>query len=145
MRWAVFIVLLGCAADAPSIGQTTYVTRACVRSFPTTLQAWEAVYGRVPRQCEFLDREYSVQLVEVADMPCPHVVGLVGCTEPSTRAMYLLRGRDDLATLDTSIHEWIHALSDCVFGDVDREHARPRLWDSIEAQAQASAEVGECL
>ena len=54
------------------------------------------------------------------------------------------------ALVDTSVHEWIHALAQCVDGAMDVDHLRGELWgdyggESVEIQAQASAEIGECL
>jgi hypothetical protein len=148
------LAMSACApADPPDRGPQE-ITGACQRAFRPTLEAWELELGRVPSDCAFLDSTYSVELFSAAGLPCddpgPGEV-VTGCTEQPTMAIYLLDGRTNVELVDTSVHEWIHALADCVDGDMDRDHLRSELWDelsgaeSVEIQAQASAEIGECL
>ena len=147
----LLVVLLLCACAPTPTDAPTSVSGACQRSFRPTLEAWEAARGRVPDTCAYLDAEYAVQLVEQGELPCDAAGDnelLVGCTQGDT--IYLLRGRDNVQLVDTSVHEWVHALADCVYGDVDRDHLRAGLWaldgaETVELQAQASAEIGRCL
>jgi hypothetical protein len=147
------ILLVALAACAPVADEMPGVSSgACVRSFRPTLEAWESSLGRVPSKCAYLDTEYSVQLVSASDIPCDMEPGgiVVGCTVQPGQEIYLLNGRTQSALVDTSVHEWTHALAQCVFGNMDREHLRAWLWapygaGSIEIQAQASAVVGPCL
>lgn len=130
-------------------------TGACVRSFRAVLEAWETLSRtRVPEECAFLDAEYNVVLAR--DIPeCEgEPIGVneqtAACTLPAQRTILILDALDDLQRLDMSVHEWIHALSDCVYGDPDTEHLRAGLWvrfgtQSTEAQAFAGTEPGECL
>ena len=59
--------------------------------------------------------------------------------------------RTNVELVNTSVHEWIHALAQCVDGDMDRDHLRVELWaglsdaDSVEVEGQAFSEIGECL
>jgi hypothetical protein len=134
------------------------VTGACVRSFRAVLTAWEAnSRERVPEECAFLDAEYELELLGPEDnVSCsgePLARGLVqiGCTRPELRLISLLdRGDDQVAMVDASVHEWLHATLDCVLGDPDYEHLRAGVWaaygpQSTEMQAFANAEIGECL
>lgn len=155
---AVLFVMSGCAAQDPvprASGQP--LTGACVRSFLPTLRAWEARFGRAPDECQLLDAQYRVHVVsadELAAAGCDCVCSvsgqLVGCTTQPDRQIYLLSGRTNVETTDTSAHEWVHAIEQCVHGNMDVDHARPQLWErnsgaaSVEIQAQASAEIGEC-
>lgn len=141
--------LSGCEpADPPA---EPGITGACVRSFRPTLEAWEAEFGRVPEECAYLDAELDVQLGSEAEIPCAPEAStelVVGCLHGDV--IYLLEGRDDGLLVDTSVHEWTHALARCVDGDPDRYHLRGELWaqygpETVELQAQASAEIGACL
>jgi hypothetical protein len=148
----LLLTIAACAPAAPDEQQT--ITGACQRSFRPTLEAWEAELGRVPAECAYLDTEYSVEVLPASELPCdPPGPGelVTGCTVQPLQAIYLLGDRTNVELVDTSVHEWLHALADCVDGDMDRHHARVELWDelsgaeSVEIQAQASAEIGECL
>lgn len=146
---ALFALLAACESSQPAT--ETVITGTCIRSFRAVLEAWEAARGRVPEECAYLDADYDVELVGAGELPCePAGPGgkLVGCTQG--QVIYLLRGRDELDLVDSSAHEWIHALSDCVDGTLDAEHLRSDLWieygaDTIEAQALAGVEIGKCL
>lgn len=156
---ALVMLALGCAAQPPVTRPNAPVlTSACVRSFLPTLRAWEARFGRAPDKCSRLDMEYRVHLVSASELAhagcdcvCSSSGQLVGCTTQPDRAIYLLDGRSQVETTDTSAHEWIHATEQCVRGDMDVDHARSGLWErndgaeSVEIQAQASAAIGDCL
>lgn len=160
MRALLLLVLAaGCAAQAPvpraSEGQ---LTGACVRSFLPTLRAWEARFGRAPDRCATLDLQYRVHLVsasELEDAGCDCVCSrsgqLVGCTTQPDQQIYLLDGRTNVDVVDTSAHEWVHAIEQCVRGSMDVDHVRPGLWErndgaeSVEIQAQSAAAIGACL
>lgn len=150
------LVLAACEPDPPP-DEPGSITGACVRSFRPTLEAWETRFGRAPEGCAYLDTQVDVQLVAAEDMPCDDEPGsiVVGCTvldadDGSNDAIYLLEGRLLSQLVDTSVHEWVHVLAACVDGDIDADHLRARLWatygaETVELQAQASAEIGECL
>lgn len=101
----------------------------------------------------YLDSQYTVQLASTAEIPCMAANGaelVGGCTTPRDRTIYVLAGRDVVATRDTSVHEWLHTLLDCVYHDADRDHMRAEIWapygaDTAEIQAQAFAPAGSCL
>lgn len=144
--------LSGCAPDrTPEPG----ITRACVRSFAPTLAEWEARHGRVPDECAYLDSEVDVVLASKDEIPCPVEAPLelvIGCYQGSDGedVIYLLEMSDNGLLVDTSVHEWVHALADCVLAYPDIRHLRGDLWaqygaDTVELQAQAAAEIGECL
>lgn len=145
----LLVLTVGCTSEKPVV----CLPRACYRSFYSTLRVWEARLGRVPEACQYLDSEYVVQIVPKSEIPCVSHKGFIvtGCTTVNPdKGIYLLEGRAQSQFVDTSVHEWIHALSDCVNGGQDETHMRAELWadystDSIEIQAQASAEVGSCL
>lgn len=146
---ACALLLAACADDSPDT--QTVITGACNRAFRAVLEAWETEFGRVPDPCAYLDADYPVQLVGPGELPCeaaPSGAELVGCLHEGV--IYLLRGRTDLELIDSSVHEWIHALAECVDGTPDHYHLRGQLWidygaDTIEAQALASVEIGKCL
>jgi hypothetical protein len=148
--YGIFALLfLSCVPDEP---EESGITGACVRSFRPTLQEWEAVQGRVPEDCAYLDMVYTVQLASREEIPCEMEEGsqTIGCTQPEEQAIYLLEGRTASQLVDSSVHEWVHALADCVDGDRDRFHLRGELWnqygtDTVEFQAQWMAEIGSCL
>lgn len=147
---ALFALLAACESSPPPATETE-ITGTCIRSFRAVLEAWEAALGRVPEACAYLDADYEVELVGTGELPCdaaPAGSELVGCTQGSV--IYLRSGRDDLGLIDTSAHEWTHALSKCVNGTADREHLRAQLWidygaASVEAQALAAVVIGRCL
>jgi hypothetical protein len=108
----------------------------------------------VPAECAYLDTEYSVEVLPASELPCdPPGPGelVTGCTVQPLQAIYLLGDRANVELVDTSVHEWLHALADCVDGDMDRLHVRVELWadlsgaESVEVQGQAGAQIGECL
>lgn len=147
---ALFVLLTACAPAAPDDGPS--ITGACVRSFRPTLEAWEMYAVRVPAECAYLDGELDVVLASKAEIPCTTEAStelVIGCYQPGD-AIYLLEGRDAVQLVDTSVHEWVHALADCVLGYPDILHLRADLWaqygtETVELQAQASAEIGACL
>jgi hypothetical protein len=149
----LLLVLVACAPAAPDDGPQE-ITGACQRSFRPALEAWEAELGRVPAECAYLDTQYTVEVLPASELPCdPPGPGelVTGCTVQPLQAIYLLGDRTNVELVDTSVHEWLHALADCVDGDMDRYHVRVELWeelsgpDSVVVQAQAGAEIGECL
>lgn len=151
MRRVLLLVLLALAACEAPAPDDPGISGACVRSFRPTLEAWEAELGRVPEQCAYLDAKQDVQLASEDEIPCAPEAStelVIGCYQSG--AIYLLEGRDDVQLVDTSVHEWVHALAECVDGDMDREHLRGELWadygaDTVELQAQAGAQLGSCL
>jgi hypothetical protein len=105
----------------------------------------------VPDYCRHLDEDYEVRVVPSDQFPWGSCDPLaVGCTIPGYMAIYIEEGRSQRDTVATSVHEWIHALSECVIGDVDAGHYRAGLWEpwrptSIEAMANEAAVLGRCL
>jgi hypothetical protein len=152
MRRLFVALLVLVACDTPAPPDDPGITRACIRSFAPTLKAWEAAFERVPDECRYLDGEVIVQLVSADEMPCDEPIGV---NETRTECfhgdvLYLNEDLDDVALVDASVHGWTHALADCVYGAPDVDHLRARLWavygaETVELQAQASAEIGECL
>lgn len=150
-------LLSGCAAEPDS---EPPITGACYRAFGPTLEAWDRAwqeaYGeRTPEDCRYLDQEYEIDMVSHSEnLPCnnePLSANqlVTGCIQPTQRVISI-RARDDLGMVDTAIHEWIHALADCVIGDYDYGHFRAGLWaasgpKSVEIQAAANVVIGECL
>jgi hypothetical protein len=146
---ALIVLTDGCAdtreSDEP-------VTMACVRSFATTLEVWERNAGeRVPEHCRHLDEDYTVLVVPSSGFPWGSCDPLaVACVVPGFSTIYLEEGRSQRDTVHSSVHEWIHALAECVDGDLDADHHRAGLWasfgpQSTETQAQAAAVLGKCL
>ena len=148
-------ILSACATDHEPTEPS--LTGVCVRSFRAVLEAWETnARERVPDECAFLDAEYRVSLAsempECEGEPIGVNETVAGCTLPEQHAILIQDQLDELQRLDISIHEWIHALANCVYGDPDNEHLRAGLWlvfgaQSTEGQAfgSASAQPGECL
>lgn len=147
-------LMSGCASSSP-IDAEPRITRACYRSFAPTVDAWDQVVGRAPLECAYLDKEYTVQLLHQSGdfLACTPVASswtVAGCTHPPTSTIYMLASDDNVQMTNTSVHEWVHALADCVDGDADPDHLRAELWadygaNTVELQAQASAEIGACL
>jgi hypothetical protein len=141
----------GCAPNEPD---DPGITRACIRSFAPTLDAWEVALGDVPAECRALDTKYDVQLVSADEMPCDDPLGMneVRAECVSGAVVYINEALDDLQQLDASVHGWIHALSTCVYGDPDKDHLRHQLWavyeneNAVEFQAHFyGVETGSCL
>jgi hypothetical protein len=141
----------GCAPNEPD---DPGITRACIRSFAPTLDAWEAELGRVHGECAYLDGVVDVQLVAEADMPCDERVGVnevrAECVQGGV--LYVNEALDDLQQIDASVHGWVHALAQCVYGDFDKDHLRSQLWavyeneNAVEFQAHFyGVETGSCL
>lgn len=151
---ALVFALSSCAVDEPAeLDTDPPITGACVRAFRPTLEAWELQFGRVPASCAFLDVTYDVQLVAAGELPCAPGSGnetVVSCTQPNARVISLLASRSSLEIVNSMVHEWIHAISYCVRGELDLQHLEAKAWASyggntVEAQALAGKEVGECL
>lgn len=154
MKWVLSLVLLAACTQAPAT--TTTITGACTRSFGAVLEAWNMLVDRAPESCADLDGSYDVALSSEAEAtaacgaPDQSDELVIGCTVPEAKTIYLLAGRDNVQLVDTSVHEWVHAEAACALGDPDRDHLRARLWavygaESVETQAQAAAQIGECL
>lgn len=148
--WLQAMCIVAWAACGPAPAPDPGITRACVRSFRPALQAWEREHGRVPDDCAYLDAVYPVQLVSAEELPCEDEPGsiVVGCIVRDD-AIYLLEDRLPAQLVDTSVHEWVHALAGCVDGDIDAEHLRGELWrtygpNTVEFAAQTAAEIGAC-
>lgn len=146
------LLALACGPSTPD--EPTGITRACVRSFAPTLDAWEVALGEVPAECRALDTKYEVVLAAAEDMPCDEPVGVnqvrTECVHDN--AIYINEALDELQQLDASVHGWIHTLALCVDGDVDRDHLRHLLWavykneTAVEFQAHFyGVETGSCL
>lgn len=98
-----------------------------------------------------LDKDNAVQVVTPAEFPTECQLGpaeLLGCAPPGV--VLLRAGLGTTTLIDTSVHEWFHKLLECVFNDPDREHMRANVWgyygaNTAEVQAQAAAQIGECL
>lgn len=152
LAFVLALSLPACESTEPS-DREPQITRACYRSFAPTLDAWERALVRAPASCAALDKLYTVQLASTGEIPCTTEASnwtVAGCTTPEDQTIYLLAGGDNIQMTDTSVHEWVHALADCVDGNRDADHLRAELWadygpNTVEAQAQASAEIGECL
>ena len=152
--FAVYVALLlttGCGATDPDTDPGVG-GMACYLSFGSVLSEWE-VYAQepVPEHCQHLDEDYEVRVVPSSEFPWGSCDPLaVGCTVPGRMTIYIEEGRSLRDTVATSVHEWIHALSECALGDLDPEHARSGLWlkykpESVEFRALAGALAGECL
>jgi hypothetical protein len=151
----IALLLLYACDSTPKPDTEQHVFGACYRSYVATLNAWTDQVGRVPDGCDTLDREYTIQLSAEADIPCALDRGpdelTTGCTEVEERTIYLLDGRPDIQLVDSSVHEWIHAIANCADGDPDRDHLRGELWEGygantveIRAQTDTSFVIGEC-
>lgn len=148
--WLLMMVSACAAADPPD---EPNITRACVRSFATTLDAWRSVVGEVPAGCAFLDAEYDVVLASSDDMPCDEPIGVnqvrTECIHGGV--IYVNEAVDDVRRVEASVHGWVHALALCIDGDIDAHHLRLQLWEalsaenSVEVNAATFAEWGECL
>lgn len=139
----IAILLTACVEDEPEESESDaghVITHACRRSFVPVLDAWDMIVGRAPDRCRSLDAQYDIVVVPEEEMPCEEGLGdnqaRGGCF--AAGVLYLLEGRSDEALVDSAIHEWIHALAQCVNADVDRFHLRVELWvDYLEEQGPA--------
>lgn len=142
--------LQACLETAPVDGPPE-PSQLCRRAFLEVLDAWETHVGDVPRECRNVDARYAIVFVDrEADMPCtadqPGVI--VGCHRADSETIYILR-RDNVAMVDTAVHEWIHALSLCATGDEQGGHTDPRLWlersgSTVEGTAIVELGAGRC-
>lgn len=122
-----------------------------------TIEAWEDVVGPVSQWC--VQRTEGAIVVEVGstddypekDCGLKNLADgyLVGeCTyapkiNSAPYIIYILSGRTELAKTDSAVHGWTHALSHCMYGDGDREHADILLWaeygpNTVEAHGCAN-------
>lgn len=137
----IAILLTACASDEPEESDAGHATtHACRRSFVPVLDAWDMIVGRAPERCRALDSQYDIVVVPEEEMPCEEGLGdnqaRGGCYAGGV--LYLLKGRSDEQLVDSAIHEWIHALAQCVNADVDRFHLRAELWiDYLEEHEPA--------
>lgn len=148
-----------CACDngstKPPPDTEQHVFGACYRNYVATLNAWTDQVGRVPPECAELDRDYTIQITQEENIPCALEQGpsdhelWIGCTQPDELTIYLLDERTNAEKLDTSVHEWVHALAECVDGDMDLLHARAELWEGyeglpVETLALTDLVIGQC-
>lgn len=91
-----------------------------------TIDAWEEVIGRVSDEC--YDRSVDAIIAEESKFPesCipPDDFGnYIGCYLATEKfgiggdIIYILPSRTELQKQDTAVHEFIHLLSNCEFGD----------------------------
>lgn len=104
-----------------------------------TVEAWEYVFGIVSLECSRLAQDAIVTEVgSSADMPdgcaidgLPDTKYVAGCHLAKANQIYIHSGRTERGKADTAIHEFVHLLSTCMFGDGDGEHANILLWDEF--------------
>lgn len=153
LAWLLLVLVLAALGCSPAPHERV-LDGAC--AFRPTLEAWEDVLGRAPDSCIHLDSKYNVQLTsKQSDLPCPAPAAnevLGGCTNRDT--IYVLSGRPEADMMDSVVHEWLHAIALCVYGDADADHLRAEVWNyydsgdmpaSIESHAETSDGVGACL
>lgn len=136
------------------------ISEACIRSFAPTLREYEAAVGhRVADACRFLDRDYNIVLLDrELEVLCGEQLAeneqLAGCTHSgTTKTIYLNSSRSLLQQVDSSVHEWFHAILACDQSNPDSYHLSGRIWmvygtKTAEANAIVEAtnvEIASCL
>ena len=155
----VLVVLAGCAlGDAESV-RPLNEPRACYASFAAALEGWEAFVGPVPAECQRLDEVYTIEVTS-GEMPCesPDPGRVIGCTEYELARITIRKGIGETKAVDTSVHEWMHALSGCVGVEGNNAHLNARIWgedpydnsitlepESARAYALAASGIGPCI
>lgn len=148
------LVFGGCAN--PIEGQNEYVADYD-DARRATVDAWEEIVGPISHECYVASREVFVNEVSSADdypnackkVDVPNGMVLAGCydyakTKNGTvlHYIFILKNRPELAKADSAVHEYIHMLATCEYGNGDGFHSDVLLWqkygpNTVEAQGCA--------
>lgn len=161
LRAIVFLLwpIVGCAVSAAEPAPRNYTeAMACYEAFDAAREGWERYVGPVPDKCQHLTWEYRLELQ--SDLECPPTSSrTLGCHN-TTHWIHIQAGMSPERTVETAVHEWMHALSQCVTGHPDNDHTNPSVfgedrgrvprgaeWEPETAQQYAIsiAPVGPCL
>jgi hypothetical protein len=136
-RWIAFLVscllLVGCEGLrlSRSVKPFTLLEKEHV---DRTVTEWLAAGLPLPMKCELRARDERVLVAsaEATDNWCTGGTGHVHGCFLVYRNVIVQREGDNVI-----VHETLHALSQCVFGDYDSTHtARKVLWEVIEPRAK---------
>ena len=129
-----------------------------------TVAAWEEVVGPVSLECNQVAINAIVTEVDTQDKfpescklnELPPTKIRVGCNvhrivqsdsgKVEQDYIYILANRTTRSMLDSAVHEYIHLLSTCEYGDGDPDHIDAALWDrygtnTVEAYGCANLEL----
>lgn len=101
---------------------------ACYESFHNAVEGWERFVGPLPEKCQRMDEKFEIVISD--HMPCTGDVSgkVIGCTGPGW-FITIRAGIGETKMANTSVHEWLHALEYCMYGDdANNEHADTRVW-----------------
>lgn len=151
--------VVGCAEGEATEGPTNHAEAfACYEAFQAAVQGWEEFVGPVPDRCQYLDMEYHLEVTD--DLGCSgDLTDVIGCHNDSQRWIHVRAGLTQVRTVEASVHEWFHALHECVYGNPDHDHENPdvfgpdggrvpehgRVQYTAQRYAIARAAVGPCL
>lgn len=160
------LMLIGCAVGDAETPRPRVEANACYESFQNVLEGWEALVGPVPERCQHLDETVAVHLTS-APMPCKgsDPGRVVGCFmaeegEPLNEGDIYITSRhtDETQRVDTSVHEWVHALAYCVRSSGNPDHDDHALWGAhpheypivydpkdVKSYAVVTSALGPCL
>lgn len=153
--WPIVGCAEGTAAPEPRNHAEAF---ACYEAFESALEGWEEFEGPVPDRCRYLDTSYSLSVQE--DLGCAgSTPDTIGCHNGTRRWIHIRPGLTPERTVGASVHEWMHALSECVYGHPDHGHENPSVFGYDRGQvpeyvgnqytaqryAIARAPVGPCL
>lgn len=133
------LALMACTNPTTDIDAADPMALDYRDDFRATEDAWAQTVGTLPEQCRTLTARVLVSETtkdELASV-CPAEPGFytLGCflaPEPGLDAepvIYLATDVEAATVSDSAIHEWVHALAWCVYGEPDTDHARAPLWD----------------
>lgn len=153
------LVLAGCAVGDVETPRPRIEANACFSSFANAVEGWDYFVGPVPAKCQHLDESYRI-VVTNGPMPCKasDPGRVVGCQMPDERAIYIAADVSETKKVDISVHEWIHALSQCIDGDGDPNHLKLAAWgkhphdhtvdispDNARSYGIVTSALGPCL
>lgn len=108
-----------------------------------TISAWEKIIGKVSDNCYYFTEDTSLAEAENLPDEClaePNMV-VIGCYFKKSNSIFILNSLSKYKKLDTAVHEYIHALSYCMFGYSDHDHENPFLWDEF---GESTVEIWGC-
>lgn len=119
---------LDSAADSGTVGDTRSRAELEAAAISATIDAWRS-FG-LPYLCDSRDLQVWYAPRNAVDMCGPKLelmagTRIGGCyisTGAGTATIVLPTDRDALQTADALAHEVLHFLSECAFGDADKDH-----------------------
>lgn len=130
MRYALALLLCACVEPSPPVAVPDS------RAINVTIEAWDDAGRPFPATCA---ERPDVRALDDAMSVCGEdMAGIViGCFLPpkGDATPLIIVTTDPALRADTVVHEALHWLSWCAYGDGDSRHADPDVWDGIYYEA----------